>query len=309
MSFDDGFLLGLSLRSKRGGSDEWTPPAHWIDIPEPEANQVVMLVEITDTYVGVPACSIQRQAIDGEWRSCTIDWGDGYSSEIREGYTDCVGHIYTASGFYIVTVTCDIAEESMTSVYLSSTTINRLCVNGQTIDTSGTTAHLHVVRAVKFGADIQPAYSGLAPFTVSGTNDGYKGTLVYVKFCGKVMGSLYLESLYALKKVDFAQGLDADATQYIADCIALENLSISGLTTIGSGDFYKNYALKRAEFPDLVTMEGAAFNSCYNLETFIAPKLSSIAANSFAQCYSLKNVTVEGDFAYLYPFHPQINKF
>ncbi|MBQ8902859.1 MAG: hypothetical protein IJY73_00990, partial [Oscillospiraceae bacterium] len=106
-------IVGALNELKKGldekGSDEWKFPKGWIDIPDPSANQIIMMVEIDDTSVNQPVLAINLESQDGQG-GCegveTIDWGDGYIDSMPFNYKPNYGHKYKEKGQYIITINC-----------------------------------------------------------------------------------------------------------------------------------------------------------------------------------------------------------
>ena len=115
MSFDDGFMLGLSLGGGGGGSgggdEDWTFPEHWLDIPDPEPNQVIIYVEAESAGYGF-VVQFHSNSDTDYTRSGVVEWGDGTSSAVvstaelsASNFRIC--HKYTDAGQYIVKINCN----------------------------------------------------------------------------------------------------------------------------------------------------------------------------------------------------------
>lgn len=280
-----GAINELFLLEPGGGDEDWSPPEYWIDIPEPEANQVVMLIEVTESYINVPLCSISAygKSDDGKttYPSCTIDWGNGYKGEKRENYGEYVAGIYTEPGMYIVTVTIT-GNDNNKEIALEEFTITRACYKGEMVDVRSQSV-VHVIRAIKFGKNIglyYPLHDG-----------GYRYFLVYAKFLGDYgwLGT----NMYALKKLEIAGNFNARSeTAYPRDYYSLESISIHGITELPAQFCNNCFSLKKADFPDVISAGTYVFSQCYALKSVNLPKLTAVSSGMFSKCCSLKNINL-----------------
>ncbi|MGN1135190.1 MAG: leucine-rich repeat protein [Oscillospiraceae bacterium] len=290
MDFAAGFAAGFAYAKKLfgggGGSADWTFPEHWLEIPDPEPNQVVMYVE-ADAGDVAPIIGLYGQNFDGG----TIDYGDdGYTYEYPAGYGYNVYHVYQVSGQYIITITAPGGE-----VYLNASSTNVAFMVGQIIEGSfgaynATDGQCQCIRAIKVGSNIKldtgsiPIYSSC-----------YGNNLVYLEFMGEIKNSEpKFQSFLTLKKIKFGSPPEIFGEATFQGCYALERADcLQNLKVIPEGMFSGCYALKSVDLPSAESESGSAFNTnCYSLQSANAPKLAEITANEFSSCYSLQKLTL-----------------
>ena len=291
MSFAAGFTAGFAVAKKKyegsGGSGEWTFPSHWLDIPDPEPNQVVMYVE-ADAGDVAPIIGLYGANYDGG----TINYGDdGYTYNYPAGYEYNVYHVYQTAGQYIITITAAGNE-----VYLHAFSTNAAFMVGRVIEGNfggynSASNYCKCIRAVKVGSDIslyksEPMIPG-----------SYGYSLVYLEFIGKIKKSKpRFPDLKALKKIKIGVPPEefGDGTFY--NCYSLEKIEcLQDLEIIAMNMFYNCSALKSVDLPSAVSVSanGNAFKSnCFSLKTVNAPKLAEIAVDEFVGCFSLQSLTL-----------------
>ena len=287
MSFDAGFLLGLSMGGGGGsGSDEWTPPDHWLDMPDPELNQVIMYVEAEAGDVA-PIIGLYGANYDGG----TIDYGDdGYTYSYPAGYGYNVYHVYQTAGQYVITITAAGCE-----VYLNANGTNVAFMVGQIISSSfggynSSDNQCKCIRAIKVGSNVQ-LDTGTAPIS----SQYYGDNLVYLEFLGTIKNSdPTFTLLRKLKKIKVGIPPETFGDNTFMECNSLEKADcLQNLKVIPSGMFSGCYALKNVDLPAATSEGGAAFKTnCYSLHTVNAPKLAEITADEFSSCYSLQSLTL-----------------
>ena len=313
MSFDDGFMLGLSLGGGGGGSgggDEWTFPEHWPTIPEPAPNQVIVYLEVDEPGYGFPV-QFYSHLSDDYFGGGTIDWGDGTVDTVDDsGGTGhaIIAHQYTAAGQYIATITCGTDETGIYAAYFSYPYANGV---------SSSNLHKKWVKAVKVGRLVETCAS--SDESLTGSNyAAFSGCgIVYLKFLSKPL-YCYFSGMQYLKKIEFGAEItklpnnaftncynleSADFTGKVADipqyafqgCATLKSIDLSSAVTIGSGAFSSCYNLKLFTALLLTDMTNQSFNNCYGLKKFEAPMLAEIGQNEFSNCFALeKLVLAEG---------------
>lgn len=292
MDYATGFAVGYAFAKKKfegSGSDEWTFPSHWLDIPDPEPNQVVMYVEAEAGDVA-PIIGLYGQNYDGG----TIDYGDdGHVYNYPAGYGYSVYHVYQTAGQHIITVTAAGNE-----VYLNASGTSVAFMAGHIVEGSfgyynSADKHCRCIRAIKVGKDISLYAADTIPFY----NSIYGKTLVYLEFMGAVNGiAPRFSYLAALKKIKFGTSPPSFGKDAFSGCNALEIVDfMQSCTTLTANMFVDCYALRSVDLPAVTSEGGAAFKGCYSLKSVYAPKLAEIAADEFANCYSLQSLTlVEG---------------
>ena len=223
MSFDDGFMLGLSLGGGGGGSgggDEWTFPEHWPEIPEPAPNQVVVYLEVDEPGYGFPV-QFYSHLSDDYFGGGTIDWGDGTTDTINDSSGSVhaiIAHQYTAAGQYIATITCNTDETGIYAAYL----------NNSFASAGGVISDLHQkwVKAIKVGSLVETCAS--SEDSVSGNNYAAFSRYVYttyLKFLGKPL-YCYFSNMRYLKKIEFG-----------AEIAKLPIYAFSGCNNLERADF------------------------------------------------------------------------
>lgn len=293
MDFATGFATGWAMGKKmfEGGggrvkSDEWTFPSHWLEIPDPEPNQVIMYVEAEAGDVA-PIIGLYGQNYDGG----TINYGDdGYTYDYPAGYGYNVYHVYQTAGQYIITITAAGNE-----VYLNANGANAAFMVGHIIDSysggyNSTDGSCKCIRAIKVGRDIQ-----LDTGTVPIAGSRYGANLVYLEFMGTVKNAEpKFQSFRALKKVKIGVSPESFGEAAFQDCFALEKIEgLQNLKIISSAMFYACYALRSVDLPSAESENGAAFKTnCYSLKSINAPKLTAIVADEFSSCYSLQSLVL-----------------
>lgn len=289
MSFDDGLMLGLMLGGggSGGGDEDWTFPEHWLDIPSPEPNQVIMYIEANAGDVA-PIIGLYGKNFDGG----TIDYGDdGYTYEYPAGYGYNVYHVYQTAGQYIITVNAPGGE-----VYLNASGSNAAFMVGHIIEGysgsyNSSDNQCQCIRAIKVGSDIQLDQGGSYPIYSS----RYGKNLVYLEFMGEIKNTEpKFSAFYALKKLKIGTPPEAFEESAFINCYSLETVDgLQNLKVIPADMFSGCYALKSVDMPAAESESGAAFvPNCYALKSVYAPKLAEIVSNEFSSCYSLQKLTL-----------------
>ena len=281
-----GAINELFSSGGEGGDDDWQPPEGWIDIPEPEAYQVTMLV---DTYFTKTSVSITLTNETGTWSASgapTIDWGDG-TVTVFEPRARGYSHTYDETGQYIITVT---GAENENIIYFTSA------------------SYENSILAIKIGTSMG----------ITGSNTDYFVNLVYLKFKGRPRheftpfnfqnayslicvdfesGYPYdgdfrdsaFQNCYSLKKAPFTRNLKRIPAQMFQNCRSLESVDLSSAVTVEGSTFFNCHSVKKINAPLLENLSRGEFYACYSLLYFSAPKLTLID-ECFRQCDSLKEV-------------------
>lgn len=298
--FNDGLKYG---GGGSGGGDEWEFPEHWLDIPEPAPNQVVVYLEVDEPGYGFPV-QFYSHLSDDYFGGGTIDWGDGTVDTVDDsGGTGhaIIAHQYTAAGQYIATITCGTDATGIYAAYLNNTFAGGV---------SYSDLHRKWVKAIKVGELVETCAS--SEDSVSGDNyaafSGY-GNIVYLKFLGKPLycyfgGRQYLKKIEFgakiaklpnhafsgcnnLERADFISNISEIPQYAFQSCNALKSVDLSSAITIGSGAFQSCFQLKSVTTPLLTEIQGIyAFGNCYSLKSFNAPLLTAMGNQSFSNSYS-----------------------
>ncbi len=311
-----GYNDGLGAGSGGGEtSDDWTMPAHWLNIPDPALGEVILYAEIDEKSINCPISSIQFYR-SNLYPGGTIDWGDGWVDTIPEGKGYFCSHVYSKSGQYII----KIAPNDGVTVNMSETSADYLFNHEQS--SIITNLKQDNILAFKIGSDIiltQPA------------DLNHFKSLIYAEFCGKnalnidndtygnykikfnvpsikciklakstlLVPQYFCQNTYSLKKIIGLPEIIPDMA--FCCCHGLRELDLTGVKILGAKALTSCYGLKKVYAPDLMSIQvtrdnsgklDKAFLQCYNLEEFYAPKLAEISADEFYQCYSLKKLTL-----------------
>lgn len=296
MSFGTGVAVGFAMGKKMfegggGGSDDWTFPSHWLDIPDPEPNQVVMYVEAEAGDVA-PIIGLYNSTSD-RFEGGTIDYGDDgciYNYPASYGYN--VYHIYQTSGQYIITITSASNDVCLTATGTNvAFMVNRL-IEGSFGGYNSADGYCKCIRAIKIGSNIllDTGASSLIP-TVYG-----KG-LIYLEFKGDLKkAEPRIQSQRVLKKIKIGIPPEEFGDNTFFECTALEIIDgLQNVKIISKNMFYGCCALKKIDLPsaEKVSEGGNAFKvSCYSLKSVNAPKLAAIAVDEFGGCYSLQSLVL-----------------
>lgn len=309
-----GYALGYNDGLEQGGdasSDEWQFPEGWIDIPEPTANQIVMMVEIDNASVNQPvlAINLESQVGQGGYEGVeTIDWGDGYIDYTKLNYKDNYGHRYTQQGQYIITIDC---SSTMNCLNLDTQVWTNGYIDGVAPSTN-TNVICNVLRVIIFGTNTAlyrniptsnnysyPTYNGIVYLRFKGVFKSYRTgnapTLMYQYSLCKLVCDILPTSIdnssfmycYSLQDVDFAQNLTSIPHNAFSDCYGLRFASFPNATEIGDSAFARCYNLKKVNVPLVSTVGNYAFGECRNLQEVIFAEGCTIADNSFEYCYNL----------------------
>lgn len=314
MSFDAGFMLGLSMGG--GGSkpeEDWTPPADWPVVPEPSDYEMYFLIDVSAVPQTFAFVTTEPTTANSGVGALSIDWGDGSISEFadNEWRTSNCTHEYNATGKYVVKVStskssCFLQQINPTyanSILLAAKLGNEILLNnGSSYHTQAALCNQYYLQYVKFGGKgglpRQNAFSGdysLHKIDIS--------TLPVVIPLGTFNGT------YCLKKFDFSEAVEINNSG-ISSC-GVEKLYLPKCKTIASGGIDNNYSLKKVDLPlcTLVGKNGLSNNMF--LKEICLPSCTSIGDNGMNGNYSLEKITVaegcsfgKNCFAYCYNLIP-----
>ena len=261
-------LVGAINELKKGldegggdDSDEWVRPSDWIDIPDPEDNQIVMLMDCR-RYRVAPMIGLW---CDGLYAGVTVDCGDGQVITIPEDNSVPLVYTYSSTGQYIMTVTSDYIK----GIDLSTPAYNGGC--------------RYTLRAIKFGANMHAA---------SGNLSSQYG-LVYAEFFGEA--ATYFAIDYNLECVKAHVPLTETEAGCFKQCYNLKYLEgyTDELTTVPNSCFYdcglEKIILPKATVFDTTT---SCISYCRNLKEVYAPLVTSITSGEFASCQALREFTL-----------------
>jgi len=303
----------ISQKSGEGGGDnsDWTMPAHWLDIPDPKENQVVMYCELPEDTNGysipIHICNTGNNVNVSEIETLaaggTINWGDGNITTIKKeeaivpyGGSKRIatyGHKYTGGGQYIITVTIDADEP-----YIYFSCLRRIFdfVDGVSSDILNDDIDFSTLRAIKFGSNVKilSYVNGNSEwlFYPNTYGDGYYAYgIVYIKFFGEVP-YVYFNNLHTLQKVEFVIPPMKIEISAFAHCESLVDFSfIENLTDIPNNAFNGCYKLKSIKSSKITSIGRQAFQGCDRLEQIYLPNVTSLGNSAFTNCFSVKSVS------------------
>ena len=282
MSFDDGFVLGLSM----GGSDDYKNRdpdfALYKAMEEPKADEMKALVRVVDDnkdLLYIVLHTVENPNIQGDDNGI-VDWGDGSSPQGIGSAT--MKHTYTKAGDYIITVT---ANDNYYSNFESIRCMSY-------VRTGNKQAYFI---ALKVGKNIQ--YDDGAGSGYIGSDSNFK----YMQFgSGYVLGGNFrINNCKRLTAIDI---LDDSVKpkilpNYMFDgCNALDFRNIMPLLleveVVGDGAFSSCYGLKKLTLPKCTRMGSSAVNYCSSLTHVNLPECLEIGSSSLRGNYSLREVNL-----------------
>lgn len=293
MSFDDGFILGLSLGGGGGGSadDKWIRPSDWPELGTPADNQIIML--ITTQWNTSPYESFRAYADkSGGQRfesslAITVDWGDGTVENLETE----IGTKFLDFGHYFYT-----SHENTAPTWNDGPILN----NG---------AHVFVIKLtlpdgvyIVYGEKCEPLDVHI------GKNIKFYRCLIdcellsHIKFFGWQPSEdnygIGFAQNHCLQSVEATEPFTAIPDRFFTGCMLLQEIDLSKCVTIGKESFYSNYNLKKITAPLLETIGDSAFGYCHNLKTVESPKLLSVVSHAFTYCYSLLDISHADGWTY-----------
>lgn len=302
-----GYALGYNdgLGQGSGYSDEWQLPESWIDIPEPTANQIVMMVEIDNTSVDSPVLALGLYSQDGTGAYTGtefIDWGDGYVDYLQLGYWCTYGHRYSNAGQYIITINCSDTINCLT--LFTGLSSNFSYINGELI-MSDISINSTVLRAIVFGSstalynEIPASYRAIVYVRFKGMFIAYKTNSIprfqNFYFLCKLVCDILPDSLmasafnncYNLQDADFAKNILAVPTSAFSNCYSLRKVNLQNATDIGASAFINCYNISQANIPLVSNIKNNAFENCTKLQKIAYADGCTIDTSSFNGCLSL----------------------
>lgn len=300
-----GAINELKKGLDEGGSDEWQLPESWIDIPEPTANQIVMMVEIDNASVNTPVLAILLFSQDsaGFYTGTeSINWGDGYVDYLQYDHRDAYAHKYSNAGQYIVTVNCSDTINCLTlSTSLSS---NSAYINGELV-TSSTSINPIILRAIIFGEntalynEIPASYREIVYVRFKGMFIAYRTNSVprfqHFYFLCKLICNIPPDSIpssafyncYNLQDANFAENILTVPTSAFSNCYSLRKINLQKVTDVGQNAFNNCYNVLEANMPSASNIQANAFANCTKLQKIAYADGCTIDTSSFSGCLSL----------------------
>lgn len=269
MSFDDGFILGLSMASGSSDPDpdpepEWQPPTDWIPVPEPGDYELHFLVAKEGSFT----FGVELYEPDFSYRTeCTVNWGDGTIEDFNQNNRP--EHSYTNGGMFLVKITLkDNIPCLFNNFYYGS-------------DSSVP------VLIAKIGDEILTNNTGHndGPFYYS------RNYIKQIKIGGKDgIQARCFQNFINLVKFDSTTPLDVIPDWAFGGCYSLKNIDLSNVTSIGESAFYQCRSLGIVNATNLERIGNYAFYECYKLTTINASNVINIGDYAFQDCHFLKSV-------------------
>ena len=278
-----GAINELFQSGSGGGDEDWTFPEHWLDIPDPEPNQVIMYIE---AEAGDVAPFVLLEEGNG-----SITYGDdGYTYEWPEGYGYTAYHQYQTSGQYIITITANNLIVNLNQSYSNTAFMAGHIIEDYQGVYNGNGQQCRCIRAIKVGSNITLGHNTNPVNYVA-----FGKYLVYFEFMGEVNNnsSPGFSDLTALKKIKIGISPESFSRNAFLRCYALEIADcLTKSTSIATGMFTDCRSLKYIDMPSATSHSGVAFNGCHRLKEINAPKLSELHSGDFSYCYSLQKLTL-----------------
>lgn len=269
-----GAINELFTLEPGGGDDKWTYPADWIQMTQPEYNQVIAVITTKTSHTIQVYFDYEITAPESS--PATVDWGDGVIE------TDTIWNNYIRSHTYTPGTGKLVANG--TEQYKVIITIPDNCLDTHGCHLSTYTQN-DIVLACAYGANTKMWSEGAPGNQVSLHQIQLPAN--FVPFTG---GKLpYLQSYRALKKIITPTKLTALPDFFCGDCFSLEELDLSEVQTIG------NYALKycirllkgKVNLPKVKTIGDNGLNGCESTIELNTPLLESIGIQGLYANYTL----------------------
>ena len=272
-----------------GGGEVDTPDCdyqQWLDLPEPNDNQAVFLIRVTDTATVVRLTVNKISSPSNYDDAFSIDWGDSSDVESFPSAPNSVSHTYSYTGEYMVTFTNILGHNDFvkpTANLIMAKYGDEMCVHLVKSTGSTTTSN--------FKACSNLRYIKLPP-TAEFSADFFRvcGVLREIEFEGTI-NNLYAYMFYGCSNLDFSTLKFGDITEIptycFMGCYALENISLPACISVGIRAFLGCYWLKSVSLPACTSVGNYAFRNCYNLKTFTGASNCSYGTDCFGCCYKL----------------------
>lgn len=303
--FISGLITGLTLGKKKWGelSEEWQPPADWLEVPEPGEWEANFLIEVRDSmeftleFVGfdeeIPGVS--GDGITTHFGTVTVDWGDGtvdtyegpasYEESLRPegGYfwrDEYCTHTYSEHRQYVVKATADSCSRILYQVKDGKNGYNE--------------KNLLIARLGEKICVSKKKKTGEWYFLGTPFQSHYG--LHWLEIRGDTQITNNINYCESLKRVDFLKGLtEIGNICFDARTAVPKSLDFSRVEKIGANCF------QNAVFEDT----DLRFEKCTeiglnsflngNFHTLTAPVCTSVGKSSFSYCYPLHSVKFAED--------------
>lgn len=279
-----------------GGGDVWQPPADWIPVPEPSANEAYFLYD-TSTW--------EHLILNGGGSiiptSYTVNWGDGTVETFPRGETfgnSRAYHKFEKGKQYLIKVT--ITDSDYFS-FFQSNTIDMVYEDYPTCGyVGGTTASIPIsgygLLIVKYGKNF-PLGDGNTTLKLDG-----RYSLQMIQFpCFSTEYNISIHGLYCVKKVVLppeTKKISGDYGQFLSYSYSLseKNINLNYIEELGSITatyafiFEDCYGFQDLILPKCTVIGNGVFRNCKGLRSVYAPNCTYVG-NSFYNCDILQKVT------------------
>lgn len=304
IGYNNGLIDGVAVGLENGGGGgdipdtEWQPPEDWIEVPEPNANEIYFLIEITDlsaTYGSYFGFDMDRY--DGNWGDNTtgsVDWGDGTIINYRNG-SNTISHTYSSTGQYLVKFTNTNELDTFQGFRISQSAVYSQDYSEHAQDLENSK-----VLICKMGTEIKLTTNTYADMYCF--KDQYK--VRYIK-CHGVVGNnkdrRYFQDCHSLCKLEFdSELIEILPYEYFYNCWSLRKVSLPNCKHIEEEAFYNCKGLVEINAPNLETVSRYSFYNCYSLKKIDFPNFTGFANDryggtpcyAFYSCSSLKSVNL-----------------
>lgn len=319
MSFDAGFMLGLSMCGGGGEPEEdWTPPADWPIVPEPSDYEMYFLIDVSAVPQTFAFVTTEPTTANSGVGALSIDWGDGSTSEFADNEwrtSDC-RHEYNATGKYVVKVStskssCFLQQMKSLDANYDSCRFSMLLMaklGDEIILNNGSYSHTqeafrdHVyLQYIRFGGN-----GGLP--NMNAFSGDYSLQKIDITIPPTIIPSGTFNSAYSLKKFDFSEvvsiygyGIDGSgfekifmpkcrtiSTWGIVNNKSLKKIDLPLCTSVGNSGLSNNQSLKEISLPDCTNIEADGMNGDYSLKKITVAEGCTFGKNCFTYCYNLK---------------------
>lgn len=286
MSFDAGFMLGLSMGG--GGSkpeEDWTPPADWPVVPEPSDYEMYFLIDVSAVPQAFSFSISDSTGYIFNKGDLVIDWGDGTISSFSDGEDRTLYHEYDSAGKYVIKVAATEASCFLQNIVYP---ILLMCKLGDEIVIVG-------------GGSIQKAFQN--QYRLQYVKLGGKGGLPSQAFMNdhalcKVditippqiipMSCFYRD--YNMKKFDFSEvtAVEAGGVQMSG----FEQINMPKCETIGQRGFAAMPRLKKVNLPLCTSVGNYGLSQNFALEEVNLPLCTSVGENGLYAGWNLRSLTI-----------------
>lgn len=293
MSFDDGFILGLSLGSGGGSGDDDKPAylndpdyALYQELPEPAENQFVGLIRMADDNSTIYPLSVSwNSGTETDVTYGTIDYGDGTTEKVT---TDSITHTYSKKGDYTIIFT-DLSSGLIANVGFNIS--NKSYIIAVKVGTDKYTESIGS-RIINF-----PKYLQIDSECFFTKGYSFSDTsLCKIDFLGDYKPTVINDNTFhSCNSLDFSnlQDIFSEVTEAgngsFSTCHQMKKISLPKCTKLGTGSFSDCYSLEEIDLSSYEIIPNSCFLNCRSLKSVKLSICTEIGERAFQYCYSLKN--------------------